>query len=1376
MAPAKNPLTSDPRIWVTVVTLVGIGIESPWFFAGATVLLAGWIGWARFHDQSVSWRWVGVSLILLVLPMVLMHARITPRWLAPDEAQIQALADIADGRVFLSEAQLPSLTRVIQTQDPFSSESDPEGILDGIEFPPYASLTLLNLNLEPIAWRGTCFSNQFDRAIVGQTQWAFSDGRVFLLTLLPIPSLERAQGYLGVEILILSQHEKDASVTWLGAIHDSAADFQAIQVEADQGRILAPLHQALHVRDELPCDYLMLPRLGHSPLLDSLALSWCLLLLLTVLNVWQGCTRRDQLLWTTLCCLILAVGHPSGLDHLTIFASFIFGSEAFGNAFTSPFNLCFSITFASLLARSIFPTVIVPRIVPSAVAFALLVGVVFRVGPFLQKNLSFSIVHPLEATTSAGHFLSALAILLCFCQLVYLMEQLFPKASLARRAWATGIIVAACAIADPVAAISIGSILLVWCVTSLKRWRLTRAILRAGLTVLIFYPSLFLAEQKSEIDYLRTQLLDEITLMNERNHFRISHLLNSLEHLPLGDDVSMEQAMVRLAEDTGLLREDLAFSLQLLHPDGRIVSSIENHMTLLNIPFLLAAQDRIEIYRDKPSATQWMVYRTTRDVLGAPFEFVAVLENDYRNLSLIRNKRWVQTGALARAARPSPYFSYLFDVFDPEGKPVYSEGDPIPLNQLERMTARQKPYFWHQSEGNITFLFNHADFYYRITHKKTPAKMVLARVLSLFLSIWLINLVISPMRSRRHSLLLQWKRSFSLKFASVIFLCSILPTVTLGYFLLNSIKTNQAKEEMAVVKSQISSARNFLETLNQPSQNMGFSDGDSQNAAPPASPRDSLDPPDDQRLAERFLRLSQIMNLDYSVYRSGVLVQTSQPELYREGLLNRRLSFRMARDLVVEHKAHEIHRIPMPAGGYILEAFTPVSLPASRSGVLAIATVPAWYHQRLRWQEQVEFGITAILGILFVLANIVLLIARNFLRPVKAITRSATRMSRGFRHRPIRIDRQDELQRMVSAFNTMQHKIQWSQQELTRQLSLFDVTLQSMNSGLLGCDADGRIILSNAKIIQTLNTTTERLPASLAELVDTYPCLAPLLRILQSGEEEEFSCRLGPSGEEREILVKIRIRDTLTPDDIKTILVFDDITYALASNRLKAWAEMARRVAHEIKNPLTPIQLEIDHLNHVYHSQHPDFAAQLEDGTDQIKKQISHLRQIATEFSDYARPLELHKTSTNPRDVILEVLAPYQRTLKNVTIHVVDVPVPNLLLDQRLFRRAIHNLIENAIQAIDRSGDINVRLFVEQSFLVIWIQDDGPGISEDDQSRVFEAYFSTKDHGTGLGLALARKTVELHGGSLTIDPSFVQGTRFVLKLPLNLRVDDSSDG
>jgi signal transduction histidine kinase len=220
------------------------------------------------------------------------------------------------------------------------------------------------------------------------------------------------------------------------------------------------------------------------------------------------------------------------------------------------------------------------------------------------------------------------------------------------------------------------------------------------------------------------------------------------------------------------------------------------------------------------------------------------------------------------------------------------------------------------------------------------------------------------------------------------------------------------------------------------------------------------------------------------------------------------------------------------------------------------------------------------------------------------------------------------------------------------------------------------------------------------------------------------------------------------------------------SNRLAAWAEMARQVAHEVKNPLTPIQLSTEHLRRVWERGSPDFAATLEVCTQTILKQVRTLRGMVTEFSAFARPPAPVLERQDLGRIVEDALRAYRGALpEHVELEVETAPaLPPVHADRRLLERAVVNLVENALQAIGGQGRVRVEVRGGDGKVEVLVIDDGPGMDADIQARVFEPFFSTKTGGSGLGLALVKKIAEDHGGGVSLE-SGPAGTQIGIWLP-----------
>ena len=222
------------------------------------------------------------------------------------------------------------------------------------------------------------------------------------------------------------------------------------------------------------------------------------------------------------------------------------------------------------------------------------------------------------------------------------------------------------------------------------------------------------------------------------------------------------------------------------------------------------------------------------------------------------------------------------------------------------------------------------------------------------------------------------------------------------------------------------------------------------------------------------------------------------------------------------------------------------------------------------------------------------------------------------------------------------------------------------------------------------------------------------------------------------------------------------------TNRLEAWAEMARQVAHEIKNPLTPIQLNAEHLRRVNADRGEPLGPVLDQSVNAILQQVKLLRQIASEFSSFASSPTVQRASVDSGALLREIIDPYRNALAGQIDFHVDVPqaLPPVYIDRTLITRALTNIIENALHAMGTRGSLTVVAARDDEVVRIRVSDTGAGMDADALARAFEPYFSTKASGTGLGLPIAKRNVELNGGTITVTSELGRGTTVDLTLPI----------
>lgn len=222
------------------------------------------------------------------------------------------------------------------------------------------------------------------------------------------------------------------------------------------------------------------------------------------------------------------------------------------------------------------------------------------------------------------------------------------------------------------------------------------------------------------------------------------------------------------------------------------------------------------------------------------------------------------------------------------------------------------------------------------------------------------------------------------------------------------------------------------------------------------------------------------------------------------------------------------------------------------------------------------------------------------------------------------------------------------------------------------------------------------------------------------------------------------------------------------THRLEAWADVARQVAHDIKNPLTPIQLSAEHLRRVNRDQGQPLSPVLDSCVESILTQVRLLRQISTEFSTFASTPTARPLLTPVAEVLHEAVDPYQSGLSDTTQIVwrLEEPLPDLLIDRTLLGRAIINVVDNALHAMPGGGTLTIAARVEGATVVVEISDTGQGMEADAVARIFEPYFSTKTTGTGLGLTIAKRNIDMHGGTIAVRSGPGLGTHIRIALPI----------
>jgi two-component system nitrogen regulation sensor histidine kinase NtrY len=350
---------------------------------------------------------------------------------------------------------------------------------------------------------------------------------------------------------------------------------------------------------------------------------------------------------------------------------------------------------------------------------------------------------------------------------------------------------------------------------------------------------------------------------------------------------------------------------------------------------------------------------------------------------------------------------------------------------------------------------------------------------------------------------------------------------------------------------------------------------------------------------------------------------------------------------------------------------------------------------------------------------------------------------------------------VASAFNEMTERIAASQRALEERRRYLETILENIGTGVVSADADGRVrtVNSAAERITTMRAI-DAIGRDVRELAASSPA-AKIFALLTGAEAsaatpfESGEVEFGVD-ERRATLKYMRTRLEADGRAFGTVLVFEDVTELIESKKLSAWVEMARQIAHEIKNPLTPIRISTQFMRKAYEQRPEDFDRIFKEGTDTIIQQVDVLKRIAGEFSSYGRlqRLDMQLVAIDP--LVRGIVTPYENNATGVRIHYENGAAgATVKADAEAVRKICANLIENAIEAMGPGGgELRVRCAEvsaqNENMVRISFRDTGPGLSASATQRLFEPYFSTKTTGTGLGLAICRTLSREMGGDVTV--------------------------
>jgi two-component system, NtrC family, nitrogen regulation sensor histidine kinase NtrY len=446
--------------------------------------------------------------------------------------------------------------------------------------------------------------------------------------------------------------------------------------------------------------------------------------------------------------------------------------------------------------------------------------------------------------------------------------------------------------------------------------------------------------------------------------------------------------------------------------------------------------------------------------------------------------------------------------------------------------------------------------------------------------------------------------------------------------------------------------------------------------------------------------------------------------------------------------------------------------------------------------------------LLFVSSWVAIYLARGIATPIKALAEASKEIARGHLSHRVSTIADDELALLAESFNQMTTQLEENRTRieagaaelrdknmaLLERRDYIETVLQSLSTGVVSVDENNQITTLNAAASRMLGlshkTENGRLASDLIGNEDWNVINRLFRRARRAGHAtEQTQLELGGNGNGP---LAVAMTATSLRNSSATgrgvVLVIEDLSELIAAQRAAAWSEVARRMAHEIKNPLTPIQLSAERIAKNYKrlpgngSENGRFGLDdkideervgvvIAECTETISREVAGLKAMVDEFSRFARMPQIRLESANLNDVVSQAVGLYEERLEGATIVLnLEADLPSANLDVEQLKRVFVNLIDNAMNALlkvdnEKRITITTRHDSDRSFVIAEVADTGEGIEPEDFRRLFQPYFSRRDSGTGLGLAIVQRIILEHTGRIRAEKNHPVGAKFVIELP-----------
>jgi len=409
---------------------------------------------------------------------------------------------------------------------------------------------------------------------------------------------------------------------------------------------------------------------------------------------------------------------------------------------------------------------------------------------------------------------------------------------------------------------------------------------------------------------------------------------------------------------------------------------------------------------------------------------------------------------------------------------------------------------------------------------------------------------------------------------------------------------------------------------------------------------------------------------------------------------------------------------------------------------------------------------------------------RQIVAPVKALVQGTQAVANGHYRQQLPVISQDELGFLVESFNEMTQRIAQSRDEIRaasleveHQRAYLETILSNLTTGVISLSASYKIRMANQAAYRILHLpvshfvgqTLLQISQKNGELKTLLTSIDTLLKQAEDIWQQRLTF-LGQNGRQ-ELLCRGTPLFSNTGERVGAIVMFDDVTDLIQAQKNAAWGEVAKRLAHEIKNPLTPIQLSAERLQHKLATELSDQSAQmLQRSTQTIIQQVEAMKSMVDDFSEYARPSKKQVERFDLKSLVTEILGLYSSHSELEIETYLGTERLMIEADPVSIRQVLHNLIKNAQEAMNGHGHIKIKLdkvlLHNHQYTELAIYDTGCGLATEQIESIFEPYVTTKVKGTGLGLAIVKKIIEQHGGVIRVDATYNKGAGFIIQLPI----------